>query len=97
MNLSYEICKKLYDAGFPMIEHDSDGICKDYPTYITLEELIDALGEDFGSLELGSINLDNGDTTWLALSKDKEKGGEGKTPLEAVANLYLALHDKKEN
>lgn len=59
----------------------------------TLPELIEACGEGFGSL-----TRDRG--LWLALPKeahelgvilDPKNGTYGKTPEEAVANLYLAL------
>lgn len=105
--MKYELLKKLEEAGFPGIELQ-DGIYnspsrQDYfavePKVLkspTLEELIDACGKDFISL-----NLEH----WADYNKDKRMymaEGEyqplephivtGKSPKEAVANLYLALN-----
>jgi len=55
----------------------------------TLEELIDACGMDFDNLERSRPTWTaHGGKTYLTLHK------EGKTPSEAVANLYLALNKK---
>lgn len=68
-------------------------------TYVpTLEELIEACGEEFKALEntnlvYGNINENE---RWFATSSYKRNlsyvGGIGKTPEEAVARLWLALN-----
>ena len=88
--MNYELVTELYEAGFPRIEHDSDGINPDYPTHITLSELIEALNNKVDYL-FGSLNQMS-DITWEAEIWESDIKGKGKTPEEAVANLYLALH-----
>lgn len=102
--LSYETARALKEAGFPQYP-EPDGLPGKAifisGTYVldnggfyipTLEELIDACGDDCSFLE-------NKSSEWLALSRaarGKTTGGAGtgKTPSEAVANLYLALNKK---
>lgn len=69
----------------------------------TLEELIVACGDRFGSLDsLGDLGGNGSISEWSATNGDKNGflsntkllTGRGKTPLEAVANLYIKL---KEN
>jgi len=95
--MDYKLAKQLKDAGFPQDNPESEYVedKKDGKVVLpTLSELIDACGEDFGSL----INLGN---QWLAESNYVEKpNGVGsaveKTPEKSVAKLWLKLI-KKEN
>ena len=101
MNIDYTTVKELKDAGFPQgeqrippfeIESDS-GIEFPLPHTPTLDELIEACGEGFTAL----VNVY--DDVWFAGELDvgdsfKRGYGEGKTPEEAVAKLWLALNKK---
>jgi hypothetical protein len=51
----------------------------------TLEELIEACGDDISRLQRWA-------KTWGAYSDTTELDGIGSTPTEAVARLWLALH-----
>lgn len=99
--LSYDIVKKLKEAGFPLevisrkrVDH-SDGveIREEYITP-TLEELIEACGISFFDLRR-YIDTSNNNLIWAA-SGVKNWGNyeTGSTPSEAVANLWLALNKK---
>jgi hypothetical protein len=57
----------------------------------TLNELIDACGISFGSLQ---ARHELAEQKWLAINEDIEADcfGIGSTPTEAVARLYIALH-----
>ena len=94
--ISYELAKKLKDAGFPNYEEDwidEVGFVLIHPT---LSELIEACGEDFGHLDRKE------DGTFIAYptsEKLKERKmwmlcrGEAE---EAIANLWLELNKKNE-
>ena len=100
--LSYEKCKELKDAGFPQATVgwgylDKTDVAKfivmsDGPILCicpTLEELIEACGRKFRKLVRWSDTL----------SEAYSRTGyvcEGEAPVEAVANLWLALN-KGEN
>jgi len=96
--LKYELSKKLKEAGFPFKNDwesynyiecgecgDGGQIGDDLP--VTLSELIEACGDEFKRLDnLHDMNL------FIAYSVDSiGKRGEGITPEEAVANLWLEL------
>lgn len=107
--MNYDLAKKLKDAGFPNIRigdyfnhtvgsHSDDrGGDSDYLCYCnkdklpTLSELIEACGPLFNSLH----QLGNG--KWCADDSriQKQTHYSGSTPDEAVANLYMALHEKE--
>jgi hypothetical protein len=89
--VDYELAKSLMDAGFPQI---GKGRLIGSPdklvwrsgdrVYVpTLEELIDACGTNFGS-------LDKRHDGWLA-SANYEQSCFAETPAAAVARLWLAL------
>jgi len=96
--VDYELAKSLMDAGFPQIGkgrligspdklvwRNSDRIYAP-----TLEELIDACGENFSSL-----NKQN--DGWRA-SANYDQSFLAETPTEAVARLWLALkNDDRPN
>ena len=104
----YKLAKELKDAGFkqygdnivssngePETLYESrteDGV-ENYCYIPTLEELIEACGGKFWRLQ-------NEESYWIAsgIIRNTETGGEfnnieGKTPTEAVANLWLELHE----
>ena len=89
--VDYELAKSLMDAGFPQIGKGSSIGPKDKlvwrisdRVYVpTLEELIDACGENFGS-------LDKQHDGWLARANGDDSCFAG-TPAEAVARLWLTL------
>ena len=111
--ISYELAKELKNAGFERASVPRDfkpfGNPLSDEEYINaiklteLSELIEACGEDFSKLEYHP-DISAG-TPWLAwrrhaLSKQiegKQPLADGSTPEEAVANLWLALHEKKGN
>lgn len=87
--MNYELAKQLKEEGFPF---DKD-VIEWEPGYIpTLSELIEACGDGFHGLWViqdeweAFSELDNGYIVG--------KNGEGKTPEEAVAKLWLALNRK---
>ena len=85
--MDYELAKSLMDSGFPQIGKgrlDKLVWRSDDRVYVpTLEELIEACGKNFGSLNRRHAG-------WLAhASYDQSSFGE--TPVEAVARLWLAL------
>ena len=81
--MNYELAKKLKDAGFPW----QDRNVLTSSSYPTLSELIEACGSEFISLQ--NKNL----LGWYSVANTQSgiKTGEGSTPEEAVANLWLAL------
>ena len=100
--MDYKIYKRLKEAGFPVTEHDSDNITKDYPFHITLSELIDACLEKQPSkyanfiLEHCFVEADGGSGyVWQAHFGDSEKEyGSGDTKEQAVSLLWLSLNEK---
>jgi hypothetical protein len=94
MRMGYDLAESLMDAGFPQIGkgnligpmnklvwRSGDRV------YVpTLEELIEACGENFGSLEKQHDG-------WLA-SANFAQSCFAKTPAEAVARLWLALQKR---
>lgn len=91
--MNFELAKKLKDAGFP-VKEELDGFQgATWFTIPTLEELIEACGNDF-------VTLDKEEKVWEAWGKyyccdehgEGRKNERGSTPLIAVANLWLALH-----
>lgn len=88
--MNYELAKKLKDAGFPQTDDEQrtanhpDGV-SDWAYCPTLEELIEACGNTFDAL------IFNADGRWTCSGSGSIV--EGDTPEEAVANLYLKLHE----
>lgn len=101
--LSFELCKALKGKGFPYKGNKTCYACQDeygvpngscgshhevFPYIPSLSELIEACGADL-------YNITNMGTFWQTNFKDGFAGETaGKTPEEAVANLYLALNSK---
>jgi len=90
--MNYALAKKLKDAGYPqpliaythMWKRDGSGVKAYCPD---LEELIMKCGDGHLSL-LGSEK----DGYVALLSEDNVKHALGKTPIEAVANLWLEIN-----
>lgn len=120
--MTYELAKKLKDAGFPQsnigekkwyletceeCEAGNPEFVRDFKTregaietYLeegmiikipTLEELISACG--MGEIVINILDGIYANARKVAMELD----GEGSTPSEAVANLWLALNAPKEN
>jgi len=95
--MNYKLAKKLKDAGFPQKEERivcDSSIDMDDVANPTLEELIDACGGRFWNM---TCLVKTG--TWLAKANlvfpiSIYPRAEGKTPTEAVANLWLKLNTK---
>lgn len=89
--LSYELCKRLKDAGFPIKRKiDESHPEKDMMNWIdvppSIEDLIRELGEEL--LQLTRICQ----SQFYVVGRTPLKPIMGDTPEEALANLYLALH-----
>jgi hypothetical protein len=90
--ISYELARKLKDAGFPQSElaraqHQAG---YDYVSLPTLSTLIEVCGEGFGV-------LGRDPDRWVAREYVSERGEwnnahEGETPEDAVARLWLLLN-----
>jgi hypothetical protein len=90
--ISYQLAKKLKDAGFPQGElaRAQQKAGYDYVSMPTISDLIAACGEDFRAL---SREPD----CWLACGYFSEDGEwknahAGDTPEEALARLWLSIH-----
>jgi len=83
--MNYELAKRLKDAGYPILEVDL--MAERYPTLSELIEACDSVKNGF------KLDYDHDEEWWEAGAY--ESGifqGEGPTPEEAVAKLWLALH-----
>jgi hypothetical protein len=92
--MSYELAKELKDAGFPKLQGYADGyVMMNDALWPTLSELIEAC-----KLDRFVLQVSHG--KWIAgewPGNDLEPGGcrgKGSTPEEAVAKLWLTLHEK---
>ena len=96
--MDYQLAKQLWDAKFPYSNdfsprYDVPAVCGDgNPACIippTLEELIEACGNDFFGLQNWRSTIN----PWRACSPYfKKQSYKGQTPDEAVARLWLALN-----
>lgn len=103
MSLDYNTCKKLREARFPFdftgdycvygcecnMVRSKNGHVVNCPT---LEELIEACGDKM--LHLRHDYDGKWSATYPHETIRKLIEGQGSTPSEAVANLWLALHEK---
>jgi hypothetical protein len=100
--MDYELCKKLKDAGLIWKNRDNFEVYKEdelpLAYYPTLSELIEACGDEFDKLDspIWELPKTHPERVWTAA------GGEaytpfcdGKTPEEAVAKLWLAIHSQE--
>lgn len=110
--MDYELTKKLKEAGFkfndpigvPVIETTalppagSFVLGEDYPRIPTLEELIEACGEEMWNLQrtnaFDGIKKSTNWQAWNGLEGRASITRSGKNPNEAVANLWLELNKK---
>jgi hypothetical protein len=90
--ISYQLARKLKDAGFPQSElaRAQQKAGYDYVSMPTLSTLIDACAGDFGALRREP-------DCWVACEYVSERGRwtnthEGESPEDAVARLWLALN-----
>jgi len=88
--MNYELAKQLKDVGYPQEAAKGSFLSGTWfereKTYIpTLEELIDACGDEFRLLELVSGKR------WECVGVDEFFD----TPTEAVAKLYIQLNEKR--
>jgi predicted RNase H-like HicB family nuclease len=108
--MNYTLAKKLKDAGFPFqpkfykaVKKDNTPVTtdkdlgiegEDYVFVPELSELIEACGDEMAWLH-NSVKS----TKWVAQTflddEQNSQQGEGKTPEEAVANLWLELNKKE--
>ena len=113
--MNYKLALKLKEVGFKC-QHDVDADCvyggcripddwdSDTPSEIvhspTLEELIEACGNQIASIRIGTKRTDEREVTtwWYAYSAtDLDAKGvtvDGATPTEAVANLWIEINKK---
>ena len=97
--ITYELAKQLKEAGFPQVGNLHEGSylhISGEPDRLavvepTLSELIEACGSNFDELTRDKRNT-GGD--WLATYwiQDLTYQGQGETPEEAVARLWLSLN-----
>lgn len=95
--ISHELAQQLKDAGFPQypgIPEKSKEIFGGSPFAPTFSELIEACGERFSSLYSPLTGTEWKAFGWKEFKRGGELQGEGSTPEEAVARLWLALNKK---
>lgn len=108
--LNYKDCKELKDAGLPQnveCPHHAAERCSCYKKYEpTLEELIEACGDEFGSLQFCKGNEFNKMSDHYIAYPTPERLKKiiaetqcklritGNSPIQAVKGLYLALNKK---
>lgn len=98
--MKHELALELKNAGYPQYnEHElktaeeSGGINPGYTKHPSLEELIEACGKEFFSLEqIEDSAYTDGRRMWWATGSNHERGGI--TAIEAVGYLWLALNKK---
>lgn len=94
--MNYELAKELKDAGFPQnVKGQYQWTNKDpeRPVVPTLDELIEACGENFVGLDrIDDASYTDGRKMFWAVGVDHQRGGV--TPIEAMAYLWIALNKK---
>jgi hypothetical protein len=100
MSLTYSEAKALKDAGFPQNGFGMYWYNNGWTTYPdvpedslyqpTLEELIEACGDRFKTLQKEYYATK--EPIYFAFDRSENHTGKGSSPLQAVCNLYLALH-----
>lgn len=104
--MNYELAKKLKDAGFPQGKNGNFSISvsssipvdSELPYIPTLSELIEACVKlsATGDFHLEHNSVSKRHSAGWGASVDCFKGNEyidGKTPEEAIARLWLSLHN----
>lgn len=96
--MNYELAKQLKDAGCPSRKHIDDILIdkRDGWIFPTLEELIEACGEQFVGVSkmLDGKRIDGWYAVYIKPFDSRMASVEGSTPTEAVAYLWLALNKK---
>lgn len=108
--INYELAKELKEAGFPQNWkndfYSKEGLIFRQPTtrlitgneiFIpTLSELIEACGDEFGSIErrVLEVGIIQNIIVWDCWDSTPLNRGYGSTPEEAVAKLWLELNKK---
>jgi|SRR6185369_16818238 len=97
--MTYELAKQLKDAGFPqkqlkLVDAYEQALEKEQVYIPSLSELIEACADKFDSLCRNRRGLLGHEfVVWIAYHSDSAtQTGDGKTPEEAVAKLWLALN-----
>lgn len=95
--MTYELAKKLKDAGYKQGGSPNTMYSPDQKEIVyipTLSELIKACGDDFSGLIINRGPLSDVNTKWSCAGG--RFIGLGSTPEEAVANLWLSLQELKK-
>ena len=72
---------------------DEPNVHKDVVYIPTLSELIEAVGEEFNRLER-DVDSDTSVVYFVAYAHELLRGSVGKTPSQAVKNLWISLNKK---
>ena len=102
MSIDYTLANKLKDAGFPqggkgrwLVDPRQIVARGGDRAYVpTLEELIEACGENFAWLHQSVESKNWAAQDFIYADDAGPHGGQGSTPTEAVARLWLALNKK---
>lgn len=103
--MNYELTLKLKETGFPLKKCSVGPDCAQWLYFKnkeaihtpTLSELIEACGDEFHCLiHATNMGVDSNHSFWSAgIDNVVLNWSNGATPEEAVANLWLALNEKK--
>lgn len=98
--MDYKLAKRLKKAGFPQgrgeYAYDPDNE-RDNAYLPTLDELIEACGDEFSALHQnfgGAVEGDWQALAWVREGEDEPREGVGEFRVEAVAELWLKLQEK---
>jgi len=83
--MKYETVQQLKKAKFPNFEFKESIMGDDTYNYPSLQQLIDACGDDFYALSKDA----NEPEKWFAMTETGQFTQSGSTYLEAVAKLWL--------
>ena len=100
--MDYELANQLRHAGFPqggkgkwIVSLDQIVVRAADRAYVpTLEEIIEACGRQFLSLQRVPESESRNETWVVGGTIDKNVYQQGSTPAEAVARFWLATHNK---
>ena len=102
MSIDYTLANELKDAGFPqggngrwLVDPGQIVARGGDRAYVpTLEELIEACGENLAWLHQSVKSKKWAAQVFIYDDEEGPAGGQGSTPAEAVARLWLALNKK---
>lgn len=94
--MNYETAKELEEKGFHIKKRCfcEDKVCV-HQNYPTLEELIEACGENFAWLHQSVKSKVWDAQDFIYDEEEGPHGGQGNTPTEAVARLWLSLNPRE--